>query len=585
MGRLKDGGRRYKCPMTISLSVRQRLRSQLLSLVPWTVLVLTMGMVLSPVLLILLHSFEAGEPSSVTTYNLNSWRLVLSDSKMLSVVWNTIALTVARHVVSFPTAILLAWILARTDIPGSGWLEFLFWVAFFLPTLPVILGWIILLDPDRGLLNQWITRLPFVDKGPFNIYSFWGIVWAHLGTNAIAIKVMLLTSAFRNMDATLEEASRVSGATVLGTLARVVVPIMTPVLLVVLLLSVIYSLHGFEVELILGFPFRFFVYSTQIYLFVHQDPPILPPAMTLSSIILVVMLPIIVMNGWISRRRRYTTVTGHFKGHKVRLHKWRTPVFLMVLGIAMTITVIPFIFLMIGTFMKLFGYFNLVQPWTTVHWIRVLNDPIFLSSIRNTLVLALGTALTSVIVSTIIAYIVMRTSFVGRTTLDFMSWLPATIPGIILGLGLLGMILRSPIFSSLYGTMPILVIAVAIGRMTIGVQMIRSNFAQLSLELEEAALVSGGSRWNAFRRILLPIMAPTLMLVGALSFILAARDVSTVALLATSDTRPLALLQMDFMFTGVYERAAVVGVVVVALSTGVALIARAFIKESSLHNY
>jgi len=571
--------------MTISLSLRQRLRSQLRSLVPWTVLVLAMGMVLSPVLLILLHSFEAGDISSSTTYNLNAWRLVLSDSNMLSVVWNTIALTVARHAVSLPTAILLAWILARTDIPGSGWLEFLFWVAFFLPTLPVILGWIILLDPDRGLLNQWITWLPFVDKGPFNIYSFWGIVWAHLGTNAIAIKVMLLTPAFRNMDATLEEASRVSGATTLGTLARVVVPIMTPVLLVVLLLSVIYSLHAFEVELILGFPFRFFVYSTQIYLFVRQDPPILPPAMTLGSIILVVMLPLIVMNRWVSGRRRYTTVTGHFKGHKVQLRKWRIPVFLVVLGIAMTVTVIPFIFLLLGTFMKLFGFFNLVQPWTTVHWIRVFNDPIFLSSVKNTVVLAGGAALTSVVVSMIIAYIVMRTFFVGRAALDFMSWLPATIPGIILGLGLLGMILRNPILSPLYGTMPILVVAVVISRMTLGVQMIRSNFAQLSLELEEAALVSGGSSWNAFRRILLPIMAPTLMLVGAMSFVLAARDVSTVALLATSDTRPLALLQLDFMFNGVYERAAVVGVVVVALSTGMALIARAFIKESSLHNY
>src|ERR671920_428715 len=102
---------------------------------------------------------------------------------------------------------------------------------------------------------------------------------------------------------------------------------------------------------------------------------------------------------WITERRRYTTVSGQFKGHKVRLRRWRWPVFALVLTIALVISVVPMIFLAIGTFMKLFGFFTIASPWSTDHWRRVFADPIFLTSIRNTLILGLGTALLGVALS------------------------------------------------------------------------------------------------------------------------------------------------------------------------------------------
>lgn len=86
--------------------------------------------------------------------------------------------------------------------------------------------------------------------------------------------------------------------------------------------------------------------------------------------------------------------------------------------------------------------------------------------------------------------------------------------------------------------------------------------------------MSGASWWRSSRHVLLPLITPTLLLVGAVSFISAARSVSTVALLATSSTRPLSLLQLDFMVEGRYEAAAVVGVIIVAITTAVALLAR-----------
>ena len=73
------------------------------------------------------------------------------------------------------------------------------------------LSWILLLDPDYGLINTWLAALPFGGASPFNIYSFWGIVWVHVITGSLTVKVILLTPAFRNMNAAFEEASRVAG--------------------------------------------------------------------------------------------------------------------------------------------------------------------------------------------------------------------------------------------------------------------------------------------------------------------------------------------------------------------------------------
>jgi iron(III) transport system permease protein len=419
-----------------------------------------------------------------------------------------------------------------------------------------------------------LKLLPFIHGSVFNIYSFWGIVWAHFAGGTLAIQVMLLTTGFRNLDASLEEASNVSGSSPFGTLRRVVVPIMTPVLTVVLLLSTIYGLNSFEVETVLGFPIRFFVFSTQIYFSIQQQPPLYAAAMALSTIVLAALVPLIFVQRWAAGRRRFTTVTSHFRVQKLRLRRWRRPVFGLVLLFGLMITVVPFTFLMLATFMKLLGFFNLPEPWTLDHWNQVLRDPIFVRSVLNTLLLGGGTVVGGVSLSLLIAYIVMRTKFVGRAVLDFASWLPITFPGIILSLGLLWLFLGTPILRGLYGTIFLLIVATVVSSMTTTVQLLKSNLAQLGVEMEEAARVEGGSWLQAMRHVLVPIVMPTLLLVGALSFISAARNVATVALLATSSTRPLSLLQLDMMVQGTYESAAVVGVVVVVLTTGTALVAR-----------
>src|SRR5678816_3744541 len=84
----------------------------------------------------------------------------------------SLLMTVSLLVVSY-----FAWLIARTDIPLKGTLEFLFWLSFFLPALPQTMGWILLLDPKYGIFNQALHAIGIAHP-VFNIYSFWGIVWA-----------------------------------------------------------------------------------------------------------------------------------------------------------------------------------------------------------------------------------------------------------------------------------------------------------------------------------------------------------------------------------------------------------------------
>ena len=171
----------------------------------------------------------------------------------------------------------------------KGTLEFLFWLSFFLPALPETMGWILLLDPKYGLLNQGLISLGAIKEPLFNIYSFWGIVWAHLG-GTVSIKVMLLAPAFRNLDAALEEASRISGASGWHTFFHIVVPVMMPAILVTTILGIIRSLEAFEIELLLGTPIGLQVYSTKIHELVTWEPPQFAPAMALEHGIFRVLL-------------------------------------------------------------------------------------------------------------------------------------------------------------------------------------------------------------------------------------------------------------------------------------------------------
>jgi iron(III) transport system permease protein len=243
---------------------------------------------------------------------------------------------------------------------------------------------------------------------------------------------------------------------------------------------------------------------------------------------------------------------------------------------ALIMTVLPVCLVAIGTFMTHFGMFNVKDVWTLKSWQTVLRDTNFTNALVNSVVIASGTAVMSMVSFGLVAYLIVRTRFFARSTLDFLVWLPSTLPGIVMGLGYLYLFLGTPFLRPIYGTTFILVLVAALGSITLTTQVLKSNLRQLGAELEEASATSGGNWWHTLRHVTLPLMAPALAVVGVLAFSAAARATSHVALLSTHNNQPLSILQLRHLSDNNLEAASVIGVFVLLLTVGVAFVARFF---------
>ena len=529
--------------------------------------------ILYPLALILINSFNIATIGEPTRWGLGAWKEAFTEYGVREALWNTINLTLVRQAIVFPAGIFLAWILSRTNTPFSRGFEFLFWISFMLPSVATTYGWMLLLDPDYGLVNTWFDS--FLGVMPFDIYSFWGIIWVHT-IGGLDTKVMLLTPAFRRMDAAMEEASLLCGAGTLRTMFRVTLPVMTPILVVVLLLSLVRLFESFETELLLGTPWGFFVYSTMIVDLAKQDPPLTNQAAALGSIILVFLAVFIPLQRKIIGSRQYTTVTSHFKPRLIDLRRWK---YLVAGGMGLICFLavgVPILSTLGGSLMVRFGFFDLPQTWTLEYWRVAFSDPRLMLALKNTLIIAVVSAVVGPILFSLIAYIIVRTRLPGRSILDSICWLPSAVPGVLGGLGLLWMFLGTPFFRPLYGSLFLLIVASMMGGITLATQVLKANFIQLGKELEEASLTSGAGFWGTYFRIVLPLMAQTMVLIGVLKFLFAARTASSVILLATSETRTLALLALDQISGGYREAASITVLFIVLLTTGVALVARSF---------
>ncbi|MFI5268483.1 MAG: ABC transporter permease, partial [Chloroflexota bacterium] len=401
--------------MALALSRRRAAARSLRALGPrlnWAqigliVLILALGFyVMYPLLLILVNSFNTAALGQAPAYGLQNWTDAWTASGIAQALVNTLALAACYQAISFALATGLAWVLARTDVPAARQLEFMFWLSMFVPVLSTTLGWMLLLDPHAGLVNQLAARFTGSPPGLFNVYSFWGIVWVQLMTHAISFKVMLLTPAFRNMDSALEEAGRASGASQWTTVIRVTLPVMTPMLAVVFLLGLVRLFESFEIEQLLGVPFGFYVYSTKIVQLVRGDPPRLGQAAALGSITLLLLVAAAPLQRWLTTRRSFATVGGRMRPALIQLGLWRWPVFAVTALLTLLLVFVPVASVITASFMTRFGFFNL--PWTGAHWRQAFTDSVFLLSLKNTLIVSLSTAVGGVLIFSLVAYVIVR---------------------------------------------------------------------------------------------------------------------------------------------------------------------------------
>lgn len=547
--------------------------------------VLTIGFFLIwPTVLLLVNSFNAASDWFVEPrrWGLDNWVSAFREPGVLRSIYNSLLIWALTLLASFPIAVVIAWLLARTRVPFSHAVEFLFWVAYMIPAIPTTIAWITLLDPSIGLLNVALRGIPIIGEHPFNIFSVGGIVWANLMGHGIAIKVMLLTPAFRNMDASLEEAARVGGVSTFGTMLKVTLPLMATPMILVFAFHLLRAFNSFETEYLIGIPFNFYVYSTKIYELLSDVVPHYGEATVLASITLLLIVLIVPLQRWVIQRRNYTTITGKFRPGLIDLGVGNYVAFAFIAVLLFLLTVGPMSILVLGSFMSRIGYFSL--GFTLDHWRMVLSDDVFLRAFRTTLMISTAAAIGGPIVFSVIAYILVRTRLPGRGVLDWMIWSSSATPGILMGLGLMWLFLDTPGLNVLFGTIWALILVVILQGNTTGVNIMKGIFVQVGADMEEAARVSGAGWLRTYFLVWLPLLAPTLALLAVISFVHAAGATGNIILLASRDTLTLSLLALEYSSLAVSDReaASIVSIFIMGMTFIGAILARLAASKFSI---
>jgi iron(III) transport system permease protein len=543
-----------------------------LRIVGWMCLIATAAICVFPAALIVIGSFSEGNPFNDLHLSVAPWARAFAAEQTLDSIKYSLLLSI-RVPVALVISFLFAWYLARNEVFGKRTIMYVLWLAFFLPILPATLGWILLLDPNYGIINQYAKSLFGVEV--LNIYSLLGITWLHLTLSTVPIMVILIEPAQRLIDTSYEEAATMAGAGTMTILRRVTLPLLAPTLLTALIAALIKALEAFEVETLLGVPAGIQVYSTRVFNLLGFAPPDQPQALALSSFFLAILFVLVSMYRTLLMRARMTaTLTG--KGARLlpRRRTWRTNVVSALLFATLAVTVLlPFSTVAVSSLSKLFGFYQFPHPWTLAHWQDILASPVFLSALRQSLVVGAAAAVAGTVLYISLAWFLARNEFPGKSALSLAIWLPWAIPGVLLGTAFLETFLNVPGLRFIHGTVLALVIVLIVQNLPFATHMFEASISQIGRELEEAALMSGAGLIQVVVRITAPLIAPMIASILVVTFMSAMKDISATILLATPGTQTLPLLMFGYATSGQLENAAVVGVITVVAAIVMAMVA------------
>ena len=540
----------------------------------WLCLAFVAIICIVPVMVIIAGGFSEGDPFNNFNASLAPWSRAFDSSHTIAAIGYSFLLSL-RTPLAILIAFFIAWYLARNDVFGKRTIMFTLWLGFFLPILPATLGWILLLDPNYGIINAYLRQFPFIDGPVFDIYSLAGITWVHITLSTIPIMVILIEPAQRFIDSSYEEASTMSGAGTFTTLRRVTVPLIAPTLLTAFIAGTIRSLEAFEVEQLLGTPSGIMVYSTRIYDLLRNIPADRPQAMALSTFFLVILFFLVVCyRAMLLRAKMSATLTG--RGARL-MPRQRTRASYAVSGVLFaaiaTTTLLPFSMVILSSFSRLFGFFNLENSWTTEHWQAIFQNPAFTNALYQSLFIGLVVAIIGTVVYLSLAWYIARNNFPGKSALSLAIWLPWALPGVLLGTAFLIIFLNVPVLRLAYGTATALVVVLIVQGLPFATHMFEASISQISNELEESSLMSGADQFETVRRITAPLIAPMVATVFVLSFMSGMKDISATVLVATPGTETLPLLMFGYALSGRLESASVIGVITVLIAMVMAFLA------------
>ncbi len=485
-------------------------------------------------------SFMVGVPG-LGEYTLNNYQQVLLDPFGHRVILNTLIFALGSSAIALAVGAPLAWTVARTDLPFRHTIGLLIGMILVIPGFMQGMGWALMLSPNIGMVNRFLMDLMGFEEAPFNIYSLGGMIFAQ-GLNIVPPAFFMLLPALMGMDASLEEAAYLSGASKVRTFFRINLPLAAPALVAAAIFVFVLAFALFEVPAVLGFPDGIFVFSTMLYFLVYLQEGGLPEyglAAAYGSIVVIISLLMVAYYSAILKRgRKYATITGKGRRAKIlELGKWRPLVLSFVLLYFTLALVLPLVVLIYYSFIPFFQMpsAEVLSKLTMDNYINVFGrqgpTPFINTGILITLV-----PIVVVLIAIPISWIVVRSRIRSRFIMDNIAFLPIAVPRIVLAVSLLYLALLARHFISLYGTIFLIAAAHIIVFMSFATRTLNAAMMQIHPDLEDAARVSGVSIVRVLKRVTAPLLKPALFATWFWVMLLSFREVTVAVMLSSADS-------------------------------------------------
>ncbi len=518
-------------------------------------------------------SVMVGErPGRAGHLSLDAYGEILGSSDLLELIVTTLAFAAGSTVVGLILGGTLAWCVERTNAPFRQLAYPAIFVSFAVPGIVRAIGWIFLFGPRTGTINELFRAITGSDGVLLDVFSLPAMILVE-GVFWIPLVFLMMAASFRSMDPSLEEASLVSGAATWRTIRRITAALALPSVLSVLILTFIRSVQAFEVPLLLGVPGKSYTVTTEVYLSVNST---IVPEYAYSSaygvLLVAFLIAGIALYGRATRRASsFATITGKgFRPRVLDLGRGRWVVTAIVLAI-LSLQFLPIIWVTVASFLPTFGLTGpLWEHLTLANYDTILRSSQIVLSLQNSFLIGVASATVVMIVTAVVAWVIIRSRIRASALLDQLASLPLVLPGVVLGIAILVLYIRSPI--PVYGTIWILVIAYITTYLPYGLRYAHPGVLRIHPELEESAQLSGAGWIGTFRRIVIPLVLPALFAGWIFVFLISVRELSVAALLYTPRSPVIATTMLDLWRNGSVNQVTAFGTLVAAISITFAIV-------------
>ena len=471
----------------------------------------------------------------------------------------------------------VAWAVTSSTFQRARFLRALPLIGLFIPSLLKVQAWILLYSPNIGLVNTAAEKVFGLQHPPFDIYSMWGMI-AVQGITAAPIAYVILLAPLQALDRSLSEASLVSGAGLVTTLRRIVIPILRPAILSATILIVILVASSFETPILIGLPARVETYMTVIYLSMQSfSDNHFNIASAQASIYLVVtgLLLFVYLRGT-RREQMFIAVTG--RGNVQAVVDAPVVRILMTAVVVIHLVVAVFGPLILDSASFLAPFYTVTQgnPFrvlTLANYQQLFQSPSAVQAMTTSGVLSLAVVLGTLFAGGLLSFISLKSKARLRSVAQVIGMGPIAIPAMVFSIGLLLTTLSIPVLGpQLYGTPIPMLVADVIIFMPFVLRLLSSALIQIQDELLEASTLAGASLLRTIRLILLPILRPALLYAAAIVFILSYKELGAAILLISSNTLLIPTVTFGYWTSGGYNVVAALNMLTLLVPLGFLLL-------------